>query len=73
MQLFVGIAGASEFYGLDMPSGAGGFGVAAAPIPNNPGLAGRTFYAQALSAWGGCQPTTFGLSASSAVAITVQP
>ncbi len=68
-------AGATEVLGLDILSGASGIGVAAAPIPANPLLVGRQFFASVLWAWAGgpCVPSLYTLSSSVGLAITIQP
>lgn len=60
--------------GLGLAADERGVATAAAPIPNDPSLAGRAFYAQALFAWAApCSPSPYSLSASHALALEVQP
>ena len=65
---------AVEILTFDLVSDAAGVGTAAAPIPQNPFLAGKTYYAQTLWRWdpGICLPSTFGISSSNGLAITIQ-
>jgi hypothetical protein len=48
---------------------------AQAPIPNNPALAGMTYFAQEFAAWplAQCSPSPLGLSSSAGLIITIQP
>jgi hypothetical protein len=59
---------APEVIPLDMVSDPTGFGVAPAPVPNNPILVGLTYYGQTI-ALAPCAP--FGLAASQGLAITI--
>ncbi len=71
--LHVGFGGL-ELIALDMFSDAAGFGVASVAIPPTLALIGQTYFAQTLSAWAGpCVPSTFGLSTSDGLAMTVLP
>jgi hypothetical protein len=67
----------TELNGVDFVSDAAGVGAAAAPIPNIPVLAGAKYDAQAIWAWpaAACNPmpSTFGLSSSDAIEITILP
>ena len=45
----VGILGAVEIYGFDINTDTLGRGFAAAPIPNNPWLSGKSYYGQVIS------------------------
>jgi hypothetical protein len=42
------------------------------PIPNQPSLAGSSFFAEAIFAWGCPTASPFGLSASNGLSITIQ-
>ena len=71
----VGILGAVEIYGFDINTDTLGRGFAAAPIPNNPWLSGKSYYGQVISYWANgipCTPGTVGLSASYGVEIHIQ-
>lgn len=64
----------TEFFGLDAFSDGVGFGGAPAPIPNQPLLAGNTYYSQFLWYWPPvCNPSPIGLSSSNGIAFTIQP
>jgi len=69
----VDLFGSSFFTGLNMTSNAAGFGLGPAPIPNNPGFAGLTLYAQTLWVENACALPPFNLSTTTAVAYTIQP
>lgn len=73
--LHVDIINTPEVYVYDMFSDPAGFGSADDPIPNNPNLAGLTFYVQTLWYWGpvGCGLTPMHLSISNVLVITIQP
>ncbi len=72
-QLLVDFLLATEVLGLDMNSDALGYGATPTPVPANPVLLGKTYYAQALWSWGGtCSLPPYGLSVSTAVQLTVQ-
>lgn len=69
---------AMQLIALDFYSEANGFGVAPAPIPNDPSLVGQTFYAQ--SVWVedvangyDCSAAQYHLVSSRGLAITIQP
>jgi hypothetical protein len=62
----------TEVQGLDFFSDRDGYGVAPAPIPNVPALKGKTYAAQAIWLDAGCNPSIYGLTSSSAVAMTIQ-
>jgi hypothetical protein len=65
--LYVSMA-ASEVLAIDMVSDPSGFSVGPAPIPNNPFLIGKVYYAQTITL-AACAP--MGLGASQALAITI--
>ncbi len=72
-QLLVDFFAATEVLGLDMNSDALGFGATPTPVPANAALVGKTYFAQALWAWGAaCPLPPYGLSTSSGVALTIQ-
>ncbi len=72
VQLHVDLLAATELIPLDMLSDAAGHGSVSVPIPNDPLLVGRTYYAQSLWAWLSCTPSAFGLSTSDGLEIVVQ-
>ncbi len=69
--LHVDLLGATEVLALDFLDLGMGYATAPAPIPAVPALAGRTYFAQGLWVWTACTPSTFGLSTSSALAVTI--
>jgi hypothetical protein len=75
IQLHVGILSANELIALDGTTDPSGLGTAAAPIPNSPALAGKTFYAQSIWAWPltACTLPSSNLSTSNGLAITILP
>jgi hypothetical protein len=75
VNLLVDFSMATEVYGLDFLSDAAGMARAPAPLPNNPLLVGKVFYGQGLFAWpsGPCSPSTYSLSTSDAIALTILP
>jgi hypothetical protein len=72
--LHLDLFSAVELLTFDLASDAAGVGTAAAAIPQSPFLAGKTYYAQTLWRWdpGICLPSTFGISSSNGLAITIQ-
>ncbi|MBI3818328.1 MAG: hypothetical protein HY286_06515 [Planctomycetes bacterium] len=72
--MHVGLAGANEIIALDFYSDNLGFGVAAAPIPNDPSLIGKKYFAQAIWLWtpASCVPSNYGLSSSDGLEIQIQ-
>ncbi len=72
VRLHVDLLAATELIPLDMFSDAAGNGAVSVPIPNDPLLVGRTYFAQSLWAWLSCAPSAFGLSASDGLEIVVQ-
>lgn len=63
----------NELILLDIYSDAAGNGVAPSPIPNNPALSGRTYYAQAIwYAPPACENVPFGFSSSLGLIIQIQ-
>ncbi|MBI3819852.1 MAG: VCBS repeat-containing protein [Planctomycetes bacterium] len=50
-ELLLDLANATEIIAIDMPTDAAGAGAAAAPIPNDPTLIGKFYYAQAIFYW----------------------
>jgi hypothetical protein len=74
--IHVGVAGATEVFTLDVISGPAGEQFAAVPIPNNPGLVGKTYFLQ--SYWiepldNRCTSGAAGLESSRGLSITIQP
>lgn len=59
--------------GFNAFSDASGYALAAIPIPANPSIVGATVYAQGKWLWTDCLPSTFGLSSSRGMAITLLP
>jgi VCBS repeat protein len=75
VDLHVNFFAATEVYALDFFSDAVGAGIAHAPLPNDPALAGKTYFLQSL--WieepaRSCSPSPFGLVSSKGVAVTIQ-
>lgn len=71
--LHVGLLGATEVLALDMPSGLVTTGAAAAPIPNDPLLVGKRYFAQAIWPWPAwCALPPFGLSSSDGLELVLQ-
>jgi hypothetical protein len=62
--LHVDLLGATTIGFFDGHSDPTGYGVGHAPIPNNPAIVGKTFYAQGLWAWTACKPSSLSLSSS---------
>jgi hypothetical protein len=79
IQLLLDFPSSTTILGIDMPSNDIGGNAALLPIPNAPGLANQTFYAQAIWIWpqgASCSHSwnpPFGLSSSDGLAITIQP
>lgn len=73
--LYIDFFLAGDLQTLDFASDASGFGAAAAPIPNDPLLAGKPYTIQAVWAWSpvDCVPSPFGLSASDAIELVILP
>jgi uncharacterized membrane protein len=73
--LHIGVLTATEFLSVDAYSDAFGLGVAPAPIPNSPLLAGKTYYTQSLWSWpfATCYMPPFNLATSQALALTILP
>jgi hypothetical protein len=73
--LHIGVLTAGEFLSVDAVSDAFGLGVAPAPIPNSPFLAGKTYYTQSLWSWpfASCYMPPFNLATSQALALTILP
>ena len=71
--LHVDLFTAVEVMTVDFVSDGAGNGLAAAPIPNNPFLIGKTYYAMALWAWSSCSLPPFNLSTSRGLALTLLP
>jgi hypothetical protein len=76
--LHVDLLFATQVLNFDFKSDAGGSGSVALPIPNNPGLAGSTFFAQTIwiehAADGqDCSPGLIHLLSSRGISITIQP
>ncbi|HKE01386.1 MAG TPA: FG-GAP-like repeat-containing protein, partial [Planctomycetota bacterium] len=69
--LHVGIRGAATVILTDVPSDAFGVGVAPLPIPNVPSFAGASFFAQAIWFSPECSSSTFHLSSSKGLRITL--
>ena len=61
--------------GLDASSDAAGLGTAPAGLPNNPALAGATYFGQTFWLWSSavCTPSPLGLSSSNGLQITLMP
>jgi drug/metabolite transporter superfamily protein YnfA len=64
---------AVEVVTVDFVSDGAGNGLAAVPIPNNPFLIGKTYYAMALWAWSSCSLPPFNLSTSRGLALSLLP
>jgi len=66
--------GATQVFTLDLLSDVSGNSSVLAPIPNQATLAGQQFNAQAIWAWqpSACTPSTYGLSSSLGLEITIQ-
>lgn len=73
--LHVDLLSATEVLSFDVPSNPQGLGLLAASIPNNAGLIGKTYFTQFLWLWSPteCTPSTYGLSSSVGLKITIQP
>ena len=76
--LHVDLLFATQVISFDLKSDAGGSGSASLPIPNNPGLAGSTFFAQTVWIEGrptgqDCSTALLHLMSSRAVSLTIQP
>ncbi|HKE00501.1 MAG TPA: hypothetical protein VKE69_05790, partial [Planctomycetota bacterium] len=72
VQFHVDLFASAQLLGLNASSDAKGFGVAPAPIPNNPALHGASVYAQEVWLWPAavCPLPPFGLSATNALKVT---
>ncbi|MBL8695762.1 MAG: FG-GAP repeat protein [Planctomycetes bacterium] len=66
--------GATQVFTLDLLSDVSGNSSVLAPIPHQATLAGKQFNAQAIWAWqpSACTPSTYGLSSSLGLEITIQ-
>ena len=74
--LQIGILSATELHGFPIVSDPSGAAFAPAPIPNNPALAGKTFYVQSfwVQAPGmTCSPAVAALVSSRGLSVTLQP
>ncbi|MBI3819017.1 MAG: hypothetical protein HY286_10035 [Planctomycetes bacterium] len=72
LTLYISIA-STELLTFDFISDAFNNGRALAPIPNDPSLIGKKYYAQAIWYWAtGCVPSSLSLSSSNAIEITIQ-
>lgn len=73
--LHVDLFASTDTFTIDASSDAFGTGVAPAPIPNAPQLAGATYYAQTLWAWQltSCFLPPYNLSTTNGLGITIQP
>ncbi|MFN0205455.1 MAG: TolB family protein [Planctomycetota bacterium] len=74
VKLHVDFFNATEAFVIDSYSDATGLGTLTIPVPNNPVLVGKTFYAQAVWAWAltVCFNFPMGLSSSNGLSITIQ-
>lgn len=64
----------TQLIALDGVSNALGFGASNLPIPLDSSLIGQTFYTQSIWLWSGCNTgNPLNLSASNALALTIQP
>lgn len=74
VKLHVDFFNATEAFVIDSYSDSAGLGILAIPVPNNPVLVGKTFYAQTVWAWAltVCFNFPMGLSSSNGLAITIQ-
>jgi hypothetical protein len=63
----------TEVLTFDFVSDAVGNSTVAAPIPNSPALANKTYYAMTLWAWTSCPLPPFNLSTSRGLQISIQP
>jgi hypothetical protein len=70
----VGFIGATELIALDAFSDGLGFATSAVPIPNNPLLVAKSYFAQNIWLWSptACVPSTYGLSSSDGLEIAIQ-
>lgn len=69
---YVDLVSAAEILTLDVFSDGSGVADFTVPVPNNPVLAGRTFYVQFIWAWiAPCTPSLLGLSTSNGVQIMI--
>lgn len=74
VSLWIDFFAATEAISFDFVSDGAGYALAPAPIPNQPLLAGRIYYAQALFVWAWpCVPSPLHLSSSNGLRIVVQP
>ncbi len=69
----VDFALATEVIGLDLVSDPSGDAIAPAPIPNNPVIVGKSYFAQGLWVWPSaiCVPSVFGISTTDAIQLDV--
>jgi hypothetical protein len=68
----VDLATLTELLAFDIESDAFGVGSASTPIPFNPLLSGKRFYAQTIWAWRECMPSPFSLSSSRGCTLAIQ-
>jgi len=73
--LYLNLLGATELIAASASSNSSGYAVLAVPVPNNPALISRTYYAQVLWTWplSMCFNFPYGISTSNGLAITIQP
>ncbi|MBL8695183.1 MAG: hypothetical protein JNJ88_13905 [Planctomycetes bacterium] len=72
--LHVDLLAATQVLALDVPSDAAGHSVSTVPIPNDPTLVGKDFFAQLLWAWptATCVLPPYNLSSTNGVALKIQ-
>jgi hypothetical protein len=68
----VSLATLTELLAFDIESDAFGVGSASTPIPFNPLLSGKRYYAQTLWVWNECTPSPFTLSSSRGCTLAIQ-
>jgi len=72
--MHVGFIGAVDVYALDTVSDSFGGSWVLTPVPNNPALVGKAYYAQSIWAWSAeCVLAPYQLSSSQGLQVIIQP